>query len=127
MNSAQENLKPLTFLNGDKNNTSLTSFKSDEKEEIGDANNEKNHKISNSYFNILTSIGENPERDGLRKTPERAAKAFMHFTKGYQENLRGKKFILTFNVIRGFLAYLDVQKQSEPPGYIKRSRNTLKI
>ncbi len=30
---------------------------------------------------MLSSIGENPEREGLRDTPVRAAKALMFFTK----------------------------------------------
>lgn len=39
-------------------------------------------KMSTYYKAILTSIGENPEREGLRDTPLRAAKAFNFFTKG---------------------------------------------
>jgi GTP cyclohydrolase I len=38
------------------------------------------------YKNLLKSIGENLDRDGLKKTPERAAKAFSFLTKGYKEN-----------------------------------------
>jgi GTP cyclohydrolase IA len=37
---------------------------------------------------ILKCIGEDPEREGLRETPDRFAKAMMFFTKGYEENLR---------------------------------------
>jgi GTP cyclohydrolase I len=39
------------------------------------------------YRNLLLSVGENPDRDGLRKTPERAARAFQFLTKGYQEDI----------------------------------------
>ena len=46
--------------------------------------------ITDAYFSILTNVGENPEREGLMKTPERAAKALLHFTKGYEENLSGR-------------------------------------
>ena len=46
-------------------------------------------KISNSYLTVLNSIGEDPEREGLLKTPDRAAKAMAFFTKGYQETLEG--------------------------------------
>lgn len=35
---------------------------------------------------ILALLGENPEREGLVKTPERVAKALQFITKGYQEN-----------------------------------------
>lgn len=41
------------------------------------------------YFrNILTTIGENPEREGLLKTPQRAAKAFSYLTGGYQQSIK---------------------------------------
>lgn len=38
---------------------------------------------------MLGSLGENPDRQGLLKTPERAAKAMLFFTKGYDQNLEG--------------------------------------
>lgn len=47
-------------------------------------------EITNSYRSILENVGENPYREGLLKTPERAAKALLFFTKGYQENLKGE-------------------------------------
>ncbi|MBK7634886.1 MAG: GTP cyclohydrolase I FolE [Saprospiraceae bacterium] len=42
--------------------------------------------IRKSYTNILQLIGENPDREGLHKTPERAAKAFQFLTQGYQQS-----------------------------------------
>jgi len=39
--------------------------------------------LSNHYKNILDKIGEDPSREGLLKTPERAAKAMMFFSQGY--------------------------------------------
>ena len=39
------------------------------------------------YAGLIASIGEDPERDGLRKTPERAAKALRYLTKGYYQSL----------------------------------------
>jgi GTP cyclohydrolase I len=42
--------------------------------------------IRKSYTNILQQIGENPDREGLHKTPERAAKAFQFLTQGYQQS-----------------------------------------
>ena len=35
---------------------------------------------------ILRELGENPEREGLEKTPARVAKAFRFLTKGYSED-----------------------------------------
>ncbi len=43
--------------------------------------------LSDNYLNILEAIGENPDREGLKKTPNRAAKAILHFTKGYEETI----------------------------------------
>lgn len=37
---------------------------------------------------ILECVGEDPEREGLRDTPERYAKAMLYFTKGYDDNIR---------------------------------------
>ncbi|KAH1003767.1 GTP cyclohydrolase 1 [Dendroctonus ponderosae] len=44
-------------------------------------------EMSRSYRLLLGSLGENPDRQGLLKTPERAAKAMLFFTKGYDQNL----------------------------------------
>ncbi|KAI9485003.1 hypothetical protein BDB00DRAFT_851772 [Zychaea mexicana] len=45
-------------------------------------------KIADAVKTILSCIGEDPEREGLLKTPERYAKALMFFTKGYEQNIR---------------------------------------
>lgn len=46
-------------------------------------NTVKTLSISNHYAEILTQLGENPEREGLIKTPERVAKALQYLTHGY--------------------------------------------
>jgi GTP cyclohydrolase I len=40
--------------------------------------------ISTSYDNIINKVGENPNREGLLKTPQRAAKAMQFLTQGYE-------------------------------------------
>ncbi|KAK6075587.1 GTP cyclohydrolase 1 [Seiridium cupressi] len=37
---------------------------------------------------ILYQIGEDPNREGLLKTPERYSEALMYFTKGYNQNVK---------------------------------------
>ena len=41
--------------------------------------------LSESMKQVLSLIGENPEREGLLKTPDRYAKALQYMTKGYRE------------------------------------------
>lgn len=43
--------------------------------------------LSQYYKGIITELGEDPERAGLRDTPKRAAMAMDFLTKGYHENL----------------------------------------
>ena len=35
---------------------------------------------------LLKEIGEDPGREGLERTPDRVAKAYRHFTEGYQQD-----------------------------------------
>ena len=42
--------------------------------------------IANYYKQILGAIGEDPNREGILKTPERAAKALQYLTHGYDLN-----------------------------------------
>ncbi|MDE6718232.1 MAG: GTP cyclohydrolase I FolE [Muribaculaceae bacterium] len=43
-------------------------------------------EIASHYEAILRLIGEDPEREGLRKTPVRAAKAILDVTSGYKSD-----------------------------------------
>jgi len=42
--------------------------------------------IEQSVTDVLRRLGEDPEREGLVKTPERVARALEYLTKGYSEN-----------------------------------------
>ena len=43
-------------------------------------------KLAYHYREILSLLGEDPEREGLLKTPERVAKAMSFVTKGYSQD-----------------------------------------
>jgi len=42
------------------------------------------NQLKDAYRNVLKAVGEDPEREGLLKTPERIAKAMQFMTQGYQ-------------------------------------------
>jgi GTP cyclohydrolase I len=42
--------------------------------------------LEKSYRNIIIAAKEDPEREGLKKTPERAAKSFQYLIRGYGLN-----------------------------------------
>ena len=51
-------------------------------ERIDNFDHEKIEKLKGHYSEILTLIGEDVNREGLRDTPERVAKAIQYFTHG---------------------------------------------
>jgi len=49
---------------------------------------DKVQKIADATTVILGALGEDPQREGLLKTPTRMANALLFFTKGYETNLK---------------------------------------
>ena len=49
-------------------------------------NKEKTTKLAEKYRVILEDLGEDPNREGLLKTPERVAKAMQFFMQGYEQD-----------------------------------------
>ncbi|MEH6626231.1 MAG: GTP cyclohydrolase I FolE [Motiliproteus sp.] len=43
--------------------------------------------MKEAFASIIEAVGEDLQREGLRDTPERAAKAFQYLTRGYQQTL----------------------------------------
>ncbi|PMR76914.1 GTP cyclohydrolase I FolE [Billgrantia endophytica] len=46
-----------------------------------------NEELADYYRQIILELGENPEREGLRDTPKRAAKAMQFLNRGYTQTL----------------------------------------
>src|SRR5216110_3411910 len=44
-------------------------------------------RIAKAYRQLLDSVGEDSNREGLRRTPDRAARAFEFLTQGYRQNV----------------------------------------
>ena len=44
-------------------------------------------RMAAAYRELLSGVGETPEREGLRRTPERAARALDFLTRGYRQRV----------------------------------------
>ena len=47
---------------------------------------ERTNELSSVYYRVLKLLGEDPDREGLKNTPERVAKAMQFMTMGYSQN-----------------------------------------
>lgn len=65
----------------------LTSFKPYRPGHTMTTNSDIKQELTENYKNIITHIGEDINREGLQKTPERAAKAMQYLTRGYEQDL----------------------------------------
>jgi GTP cyclohydrolase IA len=54
--------------------------------------------IAESMRKVIVLLGEDPNREGLRKTPERFEKALKYLTSGYQQNMESLLNGATFSV-----------------------------
>ena len=45
-------------------------------------------KIAALVKKLLIELGENPNREGLKKTPERVARSLTYLTRGYRQNVK---------------------------------------
>ncbi|MBT8300259.1 MAG: GTP cyclohydrolase I FolE [Maribacter sp.] len=74
----------------------MASYKS-----LEEYNLEITNDVKERYSKIIEEIGEDVAREGLTKTPERAAKAMLFLTQGYQQDapeiLRSAMFKETYN------------------------------
>ena len=57
--------------------------KMDDYEKIDQYNPKKITELASHYKRVLQLVGEDPDREGLEKTPERVAKAMQFLTHGY--------------------------------------------
>lgn len=63
-----------------------TDFHEEGYKKIDRYNTDKINEMAEHYTDILNKLGEDPEREGLIKTPERVAKAMQFLTHGYDLN-----------------------------------------
>lgn len=78
------------YLNPVMNPDDVGNHRAKSQEHIIARHEQTNHQLDSMCSAIRTLIecmGENPDREGLRSTPLRCAKALLFLTKGYQESV----------------------------------------
>jgi hypothetical protein len=63
----------------------LTTTRS--KQETIQEKEDRTERLSKAVKELISCLGEDPQREGLMDTPRRSAEAFLFWTKGYEENL----------------------------------------
>ncbi len=79
----------------------LVVSKSPRRATVGESEDLSEFSTQELYREILSRLGEDPDRDGLLKTPERVEKALADLTKGYEQDpakiLRGALFDVDYD------------------------------
>ena len=90
----KEPSRPLRLSRFDSQGVHVTWKDSEEQEKAESALG----KVEEAFRSIISSLGDgDSERDGLKKTPRRAAKALLYFTKGYEEDLKSESLVLNLS------------------------------
>lgn len=66
---------------------------------------EREEKLAAAVRTLLESIGEDPNREGLLRTPERYAQALLWMTKGYEERLSGNVLFFDGPIVHSFTSF----------------------
>lgn len=90
--SIQQLTRPMATNNGIKLNGKISApiCLNRTASEVSVVNLPRLNDIKTAYTNLLEAAGEDVNREGLLKTPERAAKAFEFFTAGYHHDIKRK-------------------------------------
>lgn len=84
----QISINGLIHSNSDTNNTTtINNINNNNNNIVITDHDNKITRMSEAFRTILECLGEDPTRQGLLKTPERAAKALAYMTKGYETSL----------------------------------------
>jgi GTP cyclohydrolase I len=79
----------------------MSEAKITEADEVGAGETEGSGKIAELVRQIIVQIGEDPDREGLRRTPERFEKAIRYLTSGYRQEseklLNGAMFSVAYD------------------------------
>ena len=89
--------------------------------------NEKMDHLASLTKSLIESIGEDPNREGLIKTPQRVAKSWDYFSKGYREKLDDVINEAIFNEdCSDMVVVRDIEKKDEPLIIISHNSQRIK-